>query len=72
LAFSTFFSYRIDRLDKVWYIETMKKLKRILKNKISVQFPDFRQNQSILGIWGRDQIKKLGFLGQEMILMKME
>jgi hypothetical protein len=56
----------------VWYIETMKKLKRILKNKISVQFPDFRQNQSILGIWGRDQIKKLGFLGQEMILMKME
>lgn len=50
----------------------MRKLKRIFKNKISVQFPDFRQEKTVLGIWGRDQIKKLGFLGQEMILMKME
>lgn len=50
----------------------MRKLKRIFKNKISVQFSDFRQEKTVLGIWGRDQIKKLGFLGQEMILMKME
>lgn len=50
----------------------MKRIKRTIKNKISVQFPDFRQEKTVLGIWGRDQIKKLGFLGQEMILMKME
>jgi hypothetical protein len=43
-----------------------------LFNKIKTIVPDFKQEKTRLGSWGSEQIRKLDFLGQEMVLMKMD
>jgi len=45
--------------------------KRLFKKFKSV-LPDFRQRKTRLGLLGSVQIKKLNFLDQEMVLMKMD
>jgi hypothetical protein len=50
----------------------MKLLKRSLTKKIKRNLPDFSQKKTNLGLWGSEQIRKLNFLDQEMVLMKMD
>lgn len=49
----------------------MKFLKDFL-DKIKTILPDFKQKKTRFGLLGSEQIRKLGFLGQEMVLMKMD
>jgi len=43
-----------------------------LAKRIKKDLPDFRQKKTRLGLWGSEQIRKLNFLDQEMVLMKMD
>jgi hypothetical protein len=46
-------------------------MKTVIK-RIKESLPDFKRKKTRLGLWGSEQIKKLDFLGQEMVLMKMD
>jgi len=50
----------------------MKALKKSLVRKIKKNLPNFSQEKTGIGLWGSEQIRKLDFLGQEMVLMKMD
>ena len=43
-----------------------------LFKKLRLVLPDFGQKKTRLGLWGSEQIQKLDFLGQEMVLMRMD
>lgn len=46
-------------------------LGNFLKRRIKIKLPYFGNGKTILGLWGSEQIKKLGSLGQEIVIMKM-
>jgi hypothetical protein len=50
----------------------MKVNKRTLSRIIKASLPDFNKEKSASGMWGRDLIKKLDFLGQEIVTMRMD
>lgn len=56
------------------FAQESRKMKSLqdLPEKIKSVLPDFKQKKTKLGLWGSEQIRKLDFLGQEMVLMKMD
>jgi len=58
----------------IYFVQTkkMKALKKSLVRKIKKNLPNFSQEKTGIGLWGSEQIRKLDFLGQEMVLMKMD
>jgi hypothetical protein len=50
----------------------MKVSKNSIKQKIKASLPDFNKEKTALGTWGRDQIKKVDLLGQEIVTMRMD
>jgi len=55
-----------------WESKRVKNMWEKLFKRIKTILPDFKQKKTRFGLWGSDQVRKLDFLGQEMVLMKMD
>lgn len=45
-------------------------LSNILKRRFNFKFSLFGSNKKGLGVWGEKQIEKIGFLGQNLVVMQ--
>ncbi|PJE67406.1 hypothetical protein COU95_02595 [Candidatus Shapirobacteria bacterium CG10_big_fil_rev_8_21_14_0_10_40_9] len=48
-----------------------RRINKFVASAIRVKLPNLGNGKTILGLWGSEQIKKLGNLGQELVIMKM-
>lgn len=50
-----------------------KRLKNIFKRQLNFKLPSFlKEEKTILGTWGSEEIRRIQGLGQQIVLMKME